>query len=344
MRSIKTMLLLACTAMVAVAFAVPAMASASNWKENGVPISGMQWTEGGAPLAGEGSISFSGPLNLTGSLGSLNCQVSGSASLSAGEQGHLNEFTVSPGSCSIGGLLKASGCTGVKSVTANSLPWAVNASGTAASPTITINGVSLTYTLTGSGGCSSFALTFTGKLTATPDKAGAIGALSLSGGLNSASGNVSASGTQTVSPAGKYGISARSASVPVSGNLSWTGATGGESCTVNGSLSLEAGSEGKITSLTASGCKATGLAAYECASDWMTPSTPWALVDNGTSIAVKNVSIGSCAGGGTGELTATPDKAGAISSTTLSGTLKRGGVSIAWSGTLNWTPAGVYGL
>lgn len=339
------MSLLICAAAVAMAFAMPAVASASNWTKNGVAISGLQWSKGGTPLGAEGgSIAISGGLKLTGSIGTLDCQASGSASLSGNSgSGQLTELTISPASCTLGGLLKP--CTETKSITANSLPWSINAAGTAAAPTIAINGVSITYTLFCGG--ETLPLKFTGKLTATPNKATAISSLSLSGTLSSASGNVSASGTQAVSPAGTYGIINQQEAVAVKGSLGWTGSLGSTNCQVTGSMILEAGSEGKVTSLAASECHSTGLITSSCGSGGsMTPSTPWTLVDNGTSIAIKNVSIASC--GFTnpflGELTATPDKTSAISSTSLTGTLNSGGINVAWSGTLNWTPAGVFGL
>jgi hypothetical protein len=340
MRSIKKMALLAAAAAVVVAFAAPAAASASNWTEKGAELkSNLEWTK-------TGSFSFSGPFKITGSQGSLSCQVNGSVSLGAEGQGQVKEFTIAPGSCSLGGLFKV--CPGVKSVTANTLPWTANASGTAASPTITINGVSLTLTLTGSGECSGYAVGFTGKMTATPDKANGFSSLALTGTLSNSSGNVTVTGsTESVTPAGTYGIAQHSVVVAVKGTLGWTGSLGDTYCNVSGSATLVAGSEGQLTSLTPSSCHSGGLISASCGSSggW-SPTMPWTLVDNGTTIAVKNVSIATCGflGSFTGELTATPDNPSAISSTALYGRLTDAGSSLTWDGSLSWTPAGVYGL
>src|ERR1700712_5011381 len=152
MRTIRVALLLAVTALAAIAFAVPALASASNWTEKGVAIAGVEWTQEGAPMTKEGSLSFSGAFNVSGTTGSIKCQASGSVALTPGESGQASSFTVAPGTCALGGLLGT--CKEVKSVTANSLPWGVTASGTAASPTVSIKGVNLTYDLTG-GECGS---------------------------------------------------------------------------------------------------------------------------------------------------------------------------------------------
>jgi hypothetical protein len=73
-------------------------------------------------------------------------------------------------------------------------------------------------------------------------------------------------------------------------------------------------------------------------------NAPWSVTDTGSTIKIAAASITfnytSCSRGGSGELVATPDKTSAISSTVLSGTLS----GRAWSGSLSWTPAGVYGL
>lgn len=351
MRSIRVALLLAATALVAVALAAPAVASASNWKQSGVALTGMEWTQEGSSMTKEGSLSFSGPFNVTGLTGSIKCQSSGSIALTPGESGQVNSFTVTPGSCTLGGLLGA--CKEVKSITANSLPWSATASGTAASPTISIKGFNLTYNVAGGECGTNQPVTYTGSLTATPDKGSAISTLSFSGTLKDSLGNgATPSGTVNASPAGKYGIGGKTSSVAIAGTLNWTGSLGSTNCKVNGSLSLEAGtSNGKVPSLTTSECSSGGALAAACGkSTGLTiNSLPWTLVDEGTTIAVKGVSISigttTCGYGTyTGELKATPDKTGAISLTTLSGTLSNGGSTISWGGEWNWSPAGTYGL
>jgi len=352
MRSIKKMLLLASAVAVVVAFAAPAAASASNWTKNGSAITGVHWTDNGAALGGGGgSVNLAGTMSVGGELGTLTCPVSIDMSLSAGSSGLATKFSGTPSGCKIGGLI-ASYCSEVTAISANT-PWGVSATEVSGKPVIKINSATVTYKLAGGASCAEVGdVSVAGTITATPNDAAKIASVSLSGKMAMSTSTIGyfsdagVSGTLNATPSGKYGISNKE-NVAVSGTIGWNGELGQTTCQVNGTIALEPGSEGKLTALSASGCTSSGTIAYSCGSGgWMSPSMPWTLVDNGTSIAIKNVSIGSCgfAKPFTGELKATPDKVGAISSTTLSGTLNSGGINVAWSGSLNWTPAGVYGL
>jgi hypothetical protein len=194
----------------------------------------------------------------------------------------------------------------------------------------------------------------TGTLVGTPDNSGAISSLAQSGtGSSSLGGSVNYGGGEltplSVTPAAKYGIIGATRNVAVSGNLQWNSENGGIACTVDGNLALEAGDEGKVTSLDWSNCKPSGAYAF-CGSvaSVTSNSLPWSVVDQGATIQITGVDFtvnNGCSDTFTGELTATPDNASAISSTSLSGTLLRNGsVNTMWSGSLNWTPSGVFGL
>lgn len=166
------------------------------------------WLQEGADLPAETSITAEGPLKVsTGSGGGswiVECGVKAKATLKPGSTGQLTEFSVpSLGSCILGGFLKDQGCT-ITSLTANSLPWATNATEKSGVRAIKAEAVSLTYKFSGNAfWCQQ--ITVTGTLTATPDKAGEISSLAISGTLQGAN-NPSASGTLAVSPAGKYGM------------------------------------------------------------------------------------------------------------------------------------------
>jgi hypothetical protein len=354
MRSIKKMLLLALTAIAAVAFAVPAMASAANWKQEGSELTGVAWTQEGATLASGGSLSLSGTLTMNNvSYGSVSCPVTAVASLNPqSNSGQLTEFTATPAGCKLTGPLKEA-CTGVISMSIPGSMPGVTATESGGKTTIATGEFGLMVKLSGAN-CPENWL-YAGSLVATPNNAAAIGSVSLSGSFNqyahysgalNSFGKATASGTLTASPSGKYGIS-KQRTVKVSGDIGWAAGGSFMTCTVTGTIVLEPGSEGKLTSLALSksgGC----LGAYPTCPkpEAVAIGAPWNLSDQGTSIAMTGVSITfdtagtECDVTASGGLTATPDNTSAISSTSLSGTM--GGRT--WSGSLNWSPAGVYGL
>jgi hypothetical protein len=347
MRS-RMAMLLALTALAATALAAPVMASASNWTKSGMEIKKeLHWNQ-------EGAVSFSGPMALSGGIGNFECNINAGVTLGAGATGQLNEFSSS--SCNFGANPGTIGaiCNEVVSVSA-ALPKTVTASEVSGKRVITFKEGQYTYKFAGNKepklALCPTELTFTGDVTATPNNAESISSVSLSGTVKYNSNLMGVSGTLSASPAGKFGITYNHL-VTVAGSIGWSGAEGSTSCPFTGLVSLEPGSSGTLSSLSwdLSKCSVGGTIAAACGSkvSSVTTSSPWTLTDEGTSIKVSGVSITftylSCGRGGAGTLTATPDNTSAISSTTLTGTLAEGPVKRAWSGSMNWTPAGVYGL
>jgi hypothetical protein len=357
MRSIKTMLLLALTAIVAVAFAVPAMASASNWTQEGSELTGVAWTQEGATLEGAGgSLSLSGTLSMNNSsVGNVQCPVTAVASLNPhSNSGQLSEFTATPAGCKLTGALKEA-CTGVESMSIPGSMPSVTATEAGGKTTIASGEFGLMLKLTGGSECITTWL-YAGSLVATPNNATAISSVSLSGSFTTYAyyagalhsfGKASPSGTLNASPAGKYGVS-RQRTVKVSGDISWTATNGNfMTCIVNGTIVLEPGSEGKLTSLALSKSGGCMGAFPTCPKpEAVSIGAPWNLSDQGTSINMTGVSITfdalgtACDVTSSGSLVASVNNKAAISSTSLSGTMS----GLKWTGTLNWTPAGVYGL
>lgn len=360
----KSMLTLAFAAMVAIALAVPALASA-NWTENGKELSGsQQWSKDGAPLNEAGVLSLAGPFGWSSPNGGIQCSsATGSITLNAGSgAGQLTELTVDPSSCKITGGFVFFGCQKITSVSA-ALPSGVTATESGGVRKIVISGAAINYKLEGTEGCQIAMpeMTVSGDIVATPDNGGSISTLTLSGTASyfahsggkvtfSGKGNFSAASPLSVSPAAKYGI-IPSAFVSVSGTAGFTSPDGSLTCSVNGTLTLKPGTEGQITSLNWSSCSFSGAMVFACGGTSATVtsnSLPWTIVNQGSSIKIANVQLSikgtGCSTVASGELIATPNKASAISSTSLSGTLSTFGANRAWSGSLNWTPAGVYGL
>jgi hypothetical protein len=353
MRSIKMMLLLACTAAVAVAFTVPAIASAEEWtEEGGNLVTGLQWSEDGSSLKGEpGSLTLAGSLGWQGDIGSIMCPMSVDVTLNRGHTGQVTKLSATAAACEVTGYIKQL-CPNVAAVTPEGLPWSVTATESAGTRKITIAGVSLAYDF--GDDCPPIGHTVTGTITATPNNSGSISNVSLSGQLFMplTGGPVVAKGTLNASPAGKFGI-VGGPTVAVGGFLQWTGAMGGMKCPVNGTIALESGGAGQLTSLDwdESGCEVSGIYSATCGNVANITSQVQTVKNEGTKIRLAGIHFivehveNRCTTHWTGDLFATPNNASAISSTSLSGTLKRGGVTnVAWSGSLNWTPAAIYGL
>jgi hypothetical protein len=362
MRSIRKAAILIAAAAVVAIVAVPAMASASNWTKEGSELKGLVWSQEGSTLGAEGSLGVSGKLRLgSAALGNLECPVSATISLNPNSgSGQLKEFSASAGSCTMTGLLKET-CGSVTSLTIPSEPLSVTATESGGKPVITTNEeFGFSAQLAGPSCPENFL--YVGKLTATPDNAAAMSSVSLSGTFKSYAlvggtfyglGNTSASGTLSASPAGKYGIS-KQRTVKIAGTIGWISSYGSMSCPVNGTVTLEPGSEGTLSSLSkgAGECAGSGMILSTCgkATSVSSGATPWALTDQGTSIKITGVSITfgyaskECAETWSGELLAGVDSTTAISNMTPSGTLHSGIGNRSWSGSLNWSPAGVYGL
>jgi hypothetical protein len=357
MRSIRTMLLLALAAMTAMALVAPGLASAANWKQGGKELQGgLTWTENGGTLAGEGgSLSLAGNFKLNGPVGIVDCPVNAAVSLDPlSASGELDEFQVEAVNCELGGFI-GSVCTEVASVVSEG-PASVGVTGPAGSPTIAIDDLKLNYTFKG-GLCTEEPevwyetnSVYYGPLIATPNNPKAIGSVSWSGKMVDVTGGVnSISGTMAASPAGKYGI-APNGTIAVSGTIGWENSFGSMSCPISGTGTLEPGkSEGKLSVQQAGNCQWGGWIA-SCGIKSVSFNQPWTIIDQGSYASVKGISIGVYENGCglpvpfSGELKATPDKTTAISYTTLTGKLDSGGMEVSWSGQLNWTPAGAYGL
>jgi hypothetical protein len=345
-------MLLAMAAIAAAAFVLPAVASAADWKKNGVTISNpeVQWADNGAPLTTETSATLGGSFSFSGG---VNCTtVNGKMTLEPGYgTGRLTEFTMSPGSCVTTGTLKALGCTKVTAVV-GTLPRAYFAINNTRA--LKILNAQFTYSLEGGKFCPT-EVTISGDIIATPDNSKSISTLTFSGEVSSTLGTkVTAGGTVTLSPAARYGIISTE-TVNLTGGISYSG---GVSCNVTGGLVLEPGSKGSIYDMKWGSCGFSGtFAALGCTSvTSVTPENmPWAIENTGSKIQITNMNYTMHFAGSSfcpkefilkGSPTATPDKTSAISSTNLEGWMKSnlGGSEYAISSTLNWSPAATYGL
>ena len=181
--------ILAIAAISALAFAIPAVASAHEWLEEE------------APLEGTASATVSGSLELAvlGGLASVKCPTSGTIEGSNEAGSSVPSFSIST-PCTVGGLL--AGCT-VSSVTTENLPWAVEIIN---GPALKVSGIKFTNHFK-SGCLAGTTVSAEGALTATPDKAAAMSSVTFSGELSTSLGtNANVKGTLAVSPAGVYGI------------------------------------------------------------------------------------------------------------------------------------------
>lgn len=367
MRSIKMTLLLALAAVATAAVAAPGLAMAG-WTEYGSPLNqnaggaSPVFTSAGAPLTGE-----SGPITLQGNLkfagvtgGSQNCTVTAKATLGTGGGGKISEATISAASCETAGALTP--CK-VVSATPGSLPWNLSATSGGA---ITVSGVSITYKFENRfkfTSCPFKEETVSGSLTATPNNGEAMSSVALSGSVSSSvdAGGKIVSGTLAVSPAGSYGVGSKYA-IELNGSLKWQSALlGSISCDSRGGLKLYPGTEGEVEGFTwgpTPKCTTEGLL-KTCTVTSVTPkSLPWGLLDEGSQVKISNLGLKMTTQGGScpytyieadGTMYAVPDKASAISSLSLSGSLamkfSNGGTDTgAWIGAYGMTPAGVYGL
>lgn len=342
---------LAAAALCALAvLALPAIASASNWKKSGNELTQTesQWSNSGMPLTTESNISIGGTFNVAGG---LNCEVLGSMSLEPGYgTGRVKSFILPAGWCKISGSLKALGCTSVTSATAT-LPVAhfIGNFGEG-KKAISILNNKITYVLAGGGSCPK-EVVMTGSLKATPDSETAIKSLTFSGELESSVAGVSGAASGSVillSGVGAYGFMSAEA-VNLSGSIDYILA----GCSLNSQIVLDPGSTGKVVSFSLSSCVGKSFWNGCTISSTTANGLPWTARDEGSFIKLEGVSITptvNCGGGSpgpvkfTGDLNLNPNKASAISSTTISGWLKGASTEVSTSGSLNWSPAAVFGL
>lgn len=188
-KMIKKMLLLASMALAAVAFAVPASASAN-------------WTANQAPLTENAVVEFSGPASfqIPGTAGA-EATIHAEIELKAGSTtGTVLSFTDTSckGTLGFAGLT----CTG----TARNLPWHVEVNG----PDLVINDIDLlTHYYIGSHSETPVRQSvLAGDIIATPDDPEAIGTVTLSESENTTASGVPAvvDGDLAASPEGVYGF------------------------------------------------------------------------------------------------------------------------------------------
>ena len=182
---LKKMMLLAVMAVAAVAFAVPAVASAT------------EWTHEGKGLEENASVTFTGTAQFNTGTAGIHCTtVHVKATLEPGSTGKITSFEGTH--CTgIGGLAGATATT-----TPTGLPWTIHAN---ANGSITITGVHIDNAITPSPPFPPGATIF-GNVTATPNNSSAISSVELSGTVETSVGPAQVSGTLEASPAGTYGI------------------------------------------------------------------------------------------------------------------------------------------
>lgn len=355
MRFMKNAMLLGLVAAFAAVLAVPAIASANWTKEGGNLSNQVQWSEDGLPLADSQSISFQGPIAFEGEWGGVECDITLNGTASPGGGGSISEASVSAPSCAIDPTLEFYGCKSVSSVTADQLPWPAVTARSGGQKAIYL-GVNLTYTFSGGIICKALGpVTVTGLVVAKPDDADGIGSVTLSGVVGAetkySEPTSYVSGSLNVTPSGAYGLMTTN-TVALSGTLGWEGELGSMSCSINGNLALEPGTEGALTSLDWSSCWLGGGYEAVCGAveSVTSGSLPTTVVNEGSKIRISDFSLTidytKCGNENvTGTLYATPNDSEEISSTSLSGVLKSNGTTDkTWSGSVNWSPAGVYGL
>jgi hypothetical protein len=333
-RILKTMSLCAMAVCAMAALVVPA-ASAS-WTKNGAPVGEFQqpyWTGGEGPASISGSFNFSG---------GASCEnASGSVDFASNE---VKGFAIPAAGCKTVGTLRSLGCTSVKSITSAAQPlFAPVISGSSRYVNV---GVNLTYLFEGGAFCPK-EVKISGVAKGTPDNFAQISSLTLSGNLSSSVAGISSAvtGTLNLAPVTQYGIKGTT-QVALNGNFGFTYA----SCKASAGLGFGEGGLANIETFDWSECGGGGQF-LGCAVTVTSKDLPWAVQNTGTTVKITNMkvteTVTGCAYKGSynfsGPVTLTPDKASAISSTTGSGNLS-GGLTGAVSGSLGWSPAGVYGL
>jgi hypothetical protein len=338
-----TMRTIGLAAALVLALAVPSVASAANWKENGTEITdfGPHWLKNGGSLTKSESLTLEGTYGFGSANGGITCSVTAEAAIEPGDDGDVSSsFT----NCDADGPMNH--CV-VTSATGWDDEFTAVAGGV-----VKIVGHS-NYKTTGFL-CPKEVIVV-GTITATPDNSGKFSSLALSGQLQmgfdgKSAGSVNVSGSLAVKPAATYGVGS-APTVALSGSIAHFSPYGGVGCnSVNGSLKLQPSGAGQLTALDWAGCYTSSGWTNSCGEAISTTSNslPWPVQDEGTTVKVSGISftvkMQKCTWNVSGTLTGTPNKAGAISNLQLSGTLNTNGQNALWTGELGWTPAGWYGL
>ena len=365
MRKVRTTILLAAVASLVVAFAVPALAQASNWKKNGVEMHRyLRWMEGSSPVSPGKVVTLTGQLQVKNV---VNCPFESATILSTkklvndteGEGGHVVTFNVAGelGNCEVIGEMAELGCEEVTSIVTTSpqngkyWPLKLVHSSSTSKSWVEIENFGIEYEFIGGRFCT-FGIPITveakGNLIATPDKESAVSSLSLSGTVETPLGPEGVTGSLGVTPAGKYGIGEEAFPTSIEGTIN---VPGGASCPVEGTLALEPGNTGTVTwtGEEAVFCQATEIEfLWDCQPEMKIGGSAVAH-DEGSSIGLSGVEF-EVNWGGMGEfcsrgttfgvsenLTLTPENINSIQNMSLSGS---GGVN----GSMYMTPGKTYGL
>ena len=198
----KTMML-ALAAAAVTAFAVPAVASAG-WLHSGVELK-----------KGEhGTLSAVGSAKFEGELGGAECETIGQATFEGGTTtGKITQFEpngTATAKCKSLGLLPVFGCTKVEAVANTGLPWTAHRVNGASKVQVTTGIIHLTLLKNDGQHCVIPQITLNPGNVTIDVAAGeqqSISKFTLSGELETSEGEaVEVSGSQTVTPAGTYGM------------------------------------------------------------------------------------------------------------------------------------------
>jgi len=352
MRSVRT-ILLALAALAVTALAAPAIAAAEEWTVEGQNLDSMApiFTDEGFPVkTGAGNVAVQGAIRWQGGNGGVECTLVANATFGANSGiGSVTEASISPASCK--GLGGQGFCT-VESATTGGLPWGLAAAGSSIS-----TGATVTFKFKSFAWCPVKEDTYSGGFSLIPDNVKAMSAWTPSGVVNSTfSGSVGVSGKLNLTPAGRYGIG-KTVAVGLSGTLAWADGMRSISCQVTADQALTAGGTGLVKSLKASSCSTGG--SWTCSANSLTQNgQAWPIQNEGVKVKIENVSFTVGLSGCfynpgfqvVGTLFETPagGEVGAINKAAISGTTetRHNGINIggSWTGSLNWSPAGVYGL
>lgn len=359
MRSIKSMLLLALAAMATAVLVAPGVAAAEEWTKEGKDFSeSLEWvyTDQGFPVAaGAGNIALEGKIRFgdENAGGGWRCTLKANGTLGASTNvGSITEASIT--SCKPEGVY---GACKITSSTVSGLPWSLFGGANKIA-------TGLTFTLKQEGFfCSPGEVTFSGGFIATLDNQTAMSKWTFSGEVESNLGPMKVTDSVNVTPAARYGIE-RTVTTALSGDLHYTSPLGGNiDCgagSVTATQALREGGGGAIKSFAVNPakCSGSGILSSCTVTSVTQKNAPWPITNEGTKVKISNFGFQMNMSGGfcpssfivEGTMNQTPafGQVNAISQVSLAGTTTTlgNGTNYAgnWTGTWNWSPAGVYGL